>query len=146
MLGLGIDHGGGGMQWGSAADDEKAYFPITRSGDGLGLAALRLTTGEVMWRATDKVAISAPATVIPGVVFAGATNGTVYAFSTTDGHVMWQFDTARQFETVNGVPAQGGNINGSGPVVAGGMLFVPSGYSDLGPGVRGNVLLAFGIE
>jgi polyvinyl alcohol dehydrogenase (cytochrome) len=146
MLGLGIDNGGGGMQWGSAADDKLAYFPITRAGDGLGLAALRLTTGEIAWRATDKVAISAPATVIPGVVFSGAITGTVYAFSTSDGRVLWQFDTARKFETVNGVPAQGGNINGSGPVVAGGMLFVPSGYSDLGPGVRGNVLLAFGIE
>jgi hypothetical protein len=28
--------------------------------------------------------------------------------------------------------------------VAGGMVFVPSGYSDLGGGTRGNVLLAFG--
>jgi polyvinyl alcohol dehydrogenase (cytochrome) len=146
MLGLGIDSGGGGMQWGSAADDKMAYFPITRAGDGLGLAALRLTTGEVAWRATDKVAISAPATVIPGVVFSGATNGVVYAFSTSDGRILWQFDTARKFETVNGVPAQGGNINGAGAVIAGGMLFVPSGYSDLGPGVRGNVLLAFGIK
>jgi len=30
--------------------------------------------------------------------------------------------------------------------VAGGMLFVPSGYSDLGGGNRGNVLLAFGVR
>ena len=84
-------------------------------------------------------------TVIPGAVFQGASTGTVYAFSTTDGHAIWSFDTAREFETVNGVPARGGNINAAGPVVAAGMLFVPSGYSDLGLGVRGNVLLAFGV-
>jgi hypothetical protein len=43
------------------------------------------------------------------------------------------------------VPATGGTINAAGPVVAGGMVFVPSGYSDLGIGMRGNVLLAFGV-
>ena len=36
-----------------------------------------------------------------------------------------------------------GNINAAGPVVAGGRVFMTSGYSDLGGGVRGNVLLAF---
>jgi polyvinyl alcohol dehydrogenase (cytochrome) len=68
----------------------------------------------------------------------------VFAYSTTDGKALWQFDTARAFQTVNGVAANGGAINAAGPVVAGGMLFVPSGYSDLGIGARGNVLLAFG--
>ena len=48
--------------------------------------------------------------------------------------------------TVNGVQARGGTINAAGPVVAGGMVFVPSGYSELGNGVRGNVLLAFGVQ
>jgi len=69
----------------------------------------------------------------------------VYAYSTRDGQAIWKFDTAREFETVNGVQARGGNINAAGPVVAAGMLFVPSGYSDLGGGARGNVLLAFGL-
>ena len=50
----------------------------------------------------------------------------MYAYSTTDGKALWQFDTAREFETVNGVAAKGGNINAAGPVVAGGMVFVPS--------------------
>ena len=67
------------------------------------------------------------------------------AYSTADGRALWQFDTAREFETVNGVAAKGGSINAAGPAVAGGMLFVPSGYSDLGAGARGNVLLAFGV-
>ena len=44
------------------------------------------------------------------------------------------------------MPATGGNISSAGAVVANGMVFVPSGYSDLGNGVRGNVLLAFGVK
>ena len=134
------------MMWGSAVDDKLAYFPVTRGGEGMGLAALKLSTGEIAWRAAAKVGSGAPATVIPGAVFSGSSDGVMYAFSTADGSVLWQFATARKFDTVNGVEAQGGNLNASGPVVAGGMLFVPSGYSDLGPGTRGNVLLAFGPE
>jgi polyvinyl alcohol dehydrogenase (cytochrome) len=85
-------------------------------------------------------------TVIPGVLFFGSSAGTVFAYSTTDGGARWQFDTAREFETVNGVAAQGGTINAAGPVAAGGILFEPSGYSELGNGVRGNVLLAFAVQ
>jgi polyvinyl alcohol dehydrogenase (cytochrome) len=69
----------------------------------------------------------------------------VFAYATADGKALWQFNTAREFDTVNGVTAQGGNINAAGPVVAGGMLFVTSGYADLGGGIRGNVLLAFAV-
>jgi polyvinyl alcohol dehydrogenase (cytochrome) len=146
VLGLGLDNGGGGMMWGSAADDRQGYFPVTRNDPTLGLAALRLTTGEIAWRASPPEGGGAPVSVIPGVVFFGSSTGTVYAYRTTDGKAVWQFDTKRSFDTVNGVEAQGGNINGAGPAVAGGMLFVPSGYSDLGGGTRGNVLLAFGVK
>ncbi len=146
QLGLGFEGGGGGMMWGSAADTRFAYFPITRTDDRLGLAAVGLATGELAWRATPAVGGGAPVTAMPGVVFFGSSAGTMYAYSTINGHAIWTFDTAREFETVNGVQAQGGNINAAGPVVAGGMLFVSSGYSDLGGGVRGNVLLAFGVK
>jgi len=115
------------MMWGSAADDKLAYFPVTRGGPAAGLAALNLSSGEQVWRADPPASAAAPATVIPGVIFSGATNGTMYAYSTADGHVLWQYDTAKEFTTVNGVPAKGGNMGSSGPVVAGGMLFVPSG-------------------
>jgi polyvinyl alcohol dehydrogenase (cytochrome) len=80
------------------------------------------------------------------VVFFGSTTGTLFAYSTRDGKALWQFDTAREFETVNGVAAKGGTMNAAGPVVAGGMVFMTSGYSDLGVGVRGNVLLAFAVR
>jgi polyvinyl alcohol dehydrogenase (cytochrome) len=146
QVGLGIDGGGGAIMWGSAADDRLAYFPIVRSSQPLGLAALGLENGELAWRAAPPVGGAAPPTVVPGVVFFGSIDGVVYAYSTADGKALWQYDTARSFETVNGVAATGGTINSAGPIVAGGMLFVPSGYSDLGAGVRGNVLLAFGAR
>jgi polyvinyl alcohol dehydrogenase (cytochrome) len=145
QVGFGLDNGGGAIMWGSAADDRLAYFPVTRAREPLGVAALRLQDGELAWRASPPEGGGAPVTVIPGVLFFGSSAGTVFAYSTTDGKALWQFDTARAFQTVNGVAANGGTINAAGPVVAGGMLFVPSGYSDLGIGARGNVLLAFGV-
>ena len=47
--------------------------------------------------------------------------------------------------TINGVNAHGGSLNATGPTVAGGMVFVNSGYGQLG-GMPGNVLLAFSAE
>ena len=58
---------------------------------------------------------------------------------------MWQFNTNQEFPTVNGVKAKGGAIDGPGAVVAGGMVYVNSGYVSL-IGRPGNVLLAFGVE
>ena len=83
--------------------------------------------------------------MIPGVVFFGSSTGMFYAYSTTDGKALWQFNTARDSTPSTASPAKGGNINGAGPVVAGGMVFITSGYSELGNGARGNVLLAFGV-
>ena len=145
QVGLGLDGGGGAIMWGSAADERFGYFPVTRAAETLGLAAVRLTTGEIAWRASPPDGGAAPVTVIPGAVFFGGSTGTLHAYSTTEGKAMWQYETAREFDTVNGVPAKGGTINAAGPVVAGGMVFITSGYSELGNGVRGNVLLAFGI-
>ena len=45
---------------------------------------------------------------------------------------------------MNGVKARGGSINSMGPVVAGGMLYVNSGYG--GAAMPGNVLLAFSVD
>ena len=90
-------------------------------------------------------AILGAITVIPGVVFAGSQDGGVRAYSTTDGSMLWEYDTNQEFNTVKGVAPRGASINGPGPVVVGGMLFINSGYGALG-GRPGNVLLAFGIE
>ncbi len=84
-------------------------------------------------------------TVIPGAVFSGGWDGMVRAFSTDDGHPLWQFNTLQEFKTVNGVAAKGGSMGAPGPVIAGGMVFVGSGYV-FGAGIPGNVLLAFAPE
>jgi polyvinyl alcohol dehydrogenase (cytochrome) len=152
----------GGMEWGSAADDQNAYFPVADAQFGPseagGLYALKLTTGEELWhwkpncQAAERSCLqanSAAISVIPGVVFSGTTNGMMRAYSTADGKVLWETNTAQDFQTVNGVPAKGGAINGPGPVIAGGMMFTNSGYAYLGAiggALPGNVLLAYGVE
>ncbi len=88
---------------------------------------------------------SAAVTVIPGVVFSGSLDGHLRAYATSDGRVLWDGDTMRDYETVNGVKANGGAIAGPGPVVVGGMLYVNSGYGFIG-GAPGNVPLAFSVD
>ena len=61
---------------------------------------------------------------IPGVVFSGSDDGHLRAFGAEDGRVLWDFDTARDYQTANGVRGKGGSLDGAGPVAAGGMLFV----------------------
>ena len=149
----------GGVEWGSAADDQNGYFASAdqQLGANAGaLAAIDLATGEQKWKVTPPPmecngrpcaqALSAAITVIPGVVFAGTTTGMMRAYSTADGRILWEFNTARPFETVNTVPAKGGSLNGPGPVVVDGMVFMNSGYAYLGYGAPGNVLLAFAVE
>jgi len=146
----------GGIEWGSAADDRYGYFATADNQLGPkagGLAALDLATGAEAWRTAPPPgdcaggacvqAQSAAITAIPGVVFSGATDGGLRAFSAKDGAMLWEFDTNREFETINGVKAHGGSMYGPAPVVVGGMVYVSSGYGTFG--LRpGNVLLAFG--
>jgi polyvinyl alcohol dehydrogenase (cytochrome) len=69
-------------------------------------------------------------------------DGRLRAYHTETGKALWEVDTLRDYDTVNGVRAKGGSLNGSGPTVYGGMVYVNSGYGALG-GMPGNVLLAF---
>ena len=147
----------GGIEWGSATDGERAYFAvsdITHPEPG-GLHAVALATGQRAWFAAPRppvcgsgrgcnAAQSAAVTVIPGAVFSGSNDGALRVYSTTDGAILWEFDTNREFPTVNGVAARGASMIGPGAVVAGGMVFVSSGYGAFG-GRPGNVLLAFGV-
>jgi len=134
-----------GILWGFSLDSDQAYFGLNRSG----VTALKLTSGARAWISPldsgRKTSYASANTSIPGVLLQGGSDGRIHALSTADGHVLWTFDTARDFETVNRVKARGGSISVGGPVVAGGMLFVGSGYSILG-GTPGNVLLAFAPE
>ena len=155
----------GGIHWGMASDGRYAYAPVSDRAAVIvdvhperelspGLYALDLMTGEVVWESVPPAEAcegkrgcyssnSAGAAVIDGVVFAGGLDGVIRAHSTMDGTVIWEFDTTRPVETVGGVPGRGGAIDGPGPVVAGGMLFVNSGYGTFGQ-MPGNLLLAFG--
>jgi polyvinyl alcohol dehydrogenase (cytochrome) len=63
-----------------------------------------------------------------------------------DGKVIWTYDANRDYQTVNGVIANGGSFGSAGPVIAGGMLYVSSGYTGIMGGSQGNVVLAFGVE
>jgi polyvinyl alcohol dehydrogenase (cytochrome) len=164
-----IGNGGilGGAEWGSATDGANIYVPLSdltfndrrtlgRGGldptVGGGLFALRVADGRRVWETHpppcgDNCASSqsAPAALMPGVVFSGSLDGHLRAYATSDGSVVWDFDTAREFPTVNGVKASGGSIDVGGPAIAGGMVLTTSGYATWG-GKRGNVLLAFGVD
>ena len=145
----------GGIEWGFAVDAEKAYFANSDylTPEPGGLAAVRLRTGELVWYAEPhepvcegcSPALLAAVTAIPGVVFSGAYDGLFRAYDAADGSVLWEFDTNGDYDTVNGVAGRGGSINGPGPVVVDGMVYVNSGYAAFG-GRPGNVLLAFGVD
>ena len=150
----------GGVEWGHSADRENTYAAVSDVSAGVdaqpGISALKLATGEKIWSTpAPKVSCatsaacspsqSAAVSVIPGVVFSGALNGHFRAYSTKTGEIIWDFDTARPFDTVNQVPGKGGSINGAGPAIANGMVFTNSGYGS-GRQLDGNVLLAFSVD
>jgi polyvinyl alcohol dehydrogenase (cytochrome) len=148
----------GGIEWGFATDGEYAYVSLSgafeqKPGLAGGLAAVRVANGELRWKTPPagdtcgtrtRCSTGQPAavTAIPGVVFSGSLDGHLRAYDAATGAVIWDFDTIREFETVNGVQARGGSFNGPGATVAEGMVYVTSGYSSLGF-MPGNVLLAF---
>jgi polyvinyl alcohol dehydrogenase (cytochrome) len=137
--------------FGGAADDQSVYLPMTSGG----VVAVQVTNGEGRWLTPVEPAetsqpprrgAAAAASAMPGVVFSGGWDGVLRAFSTVNGQVIWQFNTVRDFTTVNGVPAKGGSMGAPGPTIAGGLLFVGSGYTGKRNGMPGNVLLAFSSE
>jgi polyvinyl alcohol dehydrogenase (cytochrome) len=88
---------------------------------------------------------AAAVSAIPGVAFVAGSDGVLRALATGDGKVIWEYNTARDFDTVNKVPAKGGAINSIGPTIVNGMVFIGSGYAVSGSNF-GNVLLAFSLE
>jgi polyvinyl alcohol dehydrogenase (cytochrome) len=159
----------GGVQWGSAADQQNVYvalsdlgrvmLPYTQFTDadrnrGGGMFALRLTDGARVWHTPPTPCDSRPrcspsqsgaVSAVPGAAFSGSLDGHIRAYASDTGKVVWDFDTVREYETVNGVPARGGSLDGPGPVIADGMMFVNSGYTVDG-GIPGNVILAFSVD
>ncbi len=159
----------GGVEFGMAADAENAYVGISDviGKDGKpGVYALRIRDGADVWSfSAPKMpcrwknwfchpAVSQAVSAMPGVVFAGSMDGHFRAFSTTDGKVLWEFNTAAApYTTVAGKQTNGGVMDGAGPTIAGGMVYVHSGYAGRSTenannlrGSEGNVLLAFSVD
>jgi polyvinyl alcohol dehydrogenase (cytochrome) len=125
------------------ATGKRAWTTQLESLDNLGEPTIN---GENRTKAGLRFGQSAAVTGIPGAVFTGGWDGILRALSTEDGKVLWEFSTVQEFKTVNGVPAKGGSMGGPGPTVANGMLYVGSGYANVGGGMPGNVLLAFSAK
>lgn len=149
----------GGVQWGNASDGQNVYVAVSdhyatkNLSEAGGMFALKLATGERVWSTPSpgctkpgcSPAQSAAVTLIPGVAFSGSLDGHLRAYSTADGRIVWDVDTAVAYESVNGVKAKGGSLDGPGPTVVGGLLYVNSGYGMFGE-TPGNVLLAFSVD
>lgn len=152
------DGSGAGGVWGAAVDERYAYFAVADLFSPVpgGLRAVELASGREVWSmpAQDPLcgggqgcnaAQGAAVTTVPGLVFSGANDGGMRAYSAETGEILWLYDTARPYETVNGVAASGGSIDGPGPIVVDGMLYITSGNGGFF-GTAGNVLLAFEVE
>jgi polyvinyl alcohol dehydrogenase (cytochrome) len=141
----------GSIVWGGATDGQQVYYGAAAAG----LVALKPADGEIAWTfpgpplvagGRGTASLGAAPTAIPGVVFQGALDGRLFAVSSDNGKLLWQFNTAQEFKTANNVTAAGGAIASSGAVVVDGMVYVGSGYAINSGAQAGNVLLAFGIN
>jgi len=155
----------GGIHWGMAADNENVYAANADNIYGLnlddtsikaspGIYALDIVSGKVTWSTPVPQVKNVPKylsvnsaapVVVPGIVFSGSNDGHLRAYATEDGRIIWDYNTDRKFQTVNGVEGNGGSIDSASPVVADGMLYVNSGYASFGE-KPGNVLLAFSVK
>jgi polyvinyl alcohol dehydrogenase (cytochrome) len=148
---------GGGVEWAIAANADSVFVPIANRANS-SLSALQIADGATIWHdpapkgdcswgkqgcsGTESAAIS----VIPGAVFSGASDSHLRAYSTKDGSVLWDFDTAaKSYQAVNGVPAKGGTLGTEGPTIANGIVYVNSGEGRFN-GHRGNALIAFSVD
>ncbi len=166
VYGLDPDHGGeilwqtrvgatgaGGIAWGAAADHRNIYVALSgllsqpQNATG-SLTALDMKTGVVRWHTpapqpacswSDGDCWHAQAqavTVMPGSAFSGSQDGHLRAYSTIDGKIVWDFDTAKTFQTQNGVHASGGPLDHGGATIVNGIVYVNSG----------NTLLALSVD
>jgi polyvinyl alcohol dehydrogenase (cytochrome) len=143
----------GGVAWGMAADHRNVYValsgqlaqPANASGS---LTALDITTGVARWHTPSPEpactwgsrdcwhAQAQAVTVMPGSTFSGSMDGHLRAYSTIDGKILWDFDTAKDFQTRNGIKASGGPLDHDGATIVNGTVYINSG----------NTLLAFSVN
>ncbi|MEH6586208.1 MAG: PQQ-binding-like beta-propeller repeat protein [Halioglobus sp.] len=148
----------GGIHWGLAVDDQRIYaaatdFEIDPASGNLedlvpganpGIYALELATGDLIWEIHPErlyeglqtpLLFSAAVSVTNDVLFAGSLIGTMKAYATDDGRELWSYDASQDLEDINGLPGEGGTIDGAGFVVAGDGLVINSGYTVIFGGV-----------
>jgi len=151
----------GGIESGMAADHHSVYAAISgldadASNPTGSLVAIDIKSGSKRWQTPAPPAAcswSSPSvcahgeaqavTVIPGVAFSGSLDGHLRAYSTIDGKVLWDYDTAKDFASVNRVKASGGSLDRGGATIVNGVVYVNSGSER---GRPGNVLLAFSVD
>jgi polyvinyl alcohol dehydrogenase (cytochrome) len=152
----------GGVEFGPATDRQNIYVAIADIFSGPnakpGLTAIRIADGTILWNtpapkpavcAWKSVwcdpALSQAVTAIEGIVFAGSMDGHFRAYDTTSGKVVWDDDTAVSRQALGGQSVSGGGLDGAGPTVAGGMVYVTSGYQGRS-GNTGSLLLAYSVD
>ena len=149
----------GGIEWGAAVDGEHAYFAVSdilqpkpgglhavRAGD----RAARLVHAAAGRRRAAPGAGATPRSrrrsrPFPGVVFSGSNDGALRAYSAATARSCGSSTPTRSSRPSTACRRRARRCIGPGPVVAGGMVYVNSGYGAFG-GRPGNVLLAFGLE
>ena len=155
----------GGNHWGIASDGEKVFHPINDPGTARGTYVPRpgmytffIGTGEPSWShevvpdcenrserlrgCENRNGFSVTPLLIDGALITAGIDGRLYIFDKDNGDILFEYDTVKEYDTVNGVPGLGGAIDAHGIAAGGGMLFINSGYGRVG-GTPGNVLLAF---
>jgi polyvinyl alcohol dehydrogenase (cytochrome) len=139
-----------GIVFGGAADGQNAYFNSRG-----GIFAVQLSGGAEKWftplpapagEMQTHPGASAAVSAISGVVLSAGLDGMIRALDGNDGKLLWEYNTAHEFQAVNGVKTKGGSMGSGGIAVANGMLFVASGYVGFQNGAPGNALLAFAPE
>ena len=156
----------GGIHWGLAIDDERVFAPVNDPHLPVAgyvpqpaMNAVEIETGKLAWTrpvqpdcgngrqerfplCNERYGLSAAPLVIDKSVVAGAIDGRLYIYDAASGDIVWQYDTLRDFPTLNGIEGKGGSIDSQSVFAGAGMLFVGSGYGAFGQ-APGNVLLAF---
>ena len=152
----------GGIEWGFAAGEDKAFVAIAGAwelgpGKAGGMSAVDLNTGKIAWSAAPpqdscngkakcNTGQLAAVSAMPGVAFSGSLDGHLRAYDTANGKILWDADTNATLATVNGVAAHGGSMNGPGPAIANGMVYAVSGYAMWNKWMGGNALIAWSVD
>ena len=154
----------GGNHWGIASNFDRAFMTINDP-EGMngnsrpGIYSYFVGTGEPSWfyevhpecnderserlrRCESLYGFSATPLSIDGAVITGGLDGRLFVFNSESGELIYQYDTVRDYETINGVAGYGGSIDSHSIAAGSGMVFVGSGYGQFRQ-VPGNVLLAF---